>query len=211
MSSDPGSVAAPRRLALVVASFSAATGAPPGIDPQAFASACLADTYEVLADLDGVSSGIIGSGSEVSDLLWPGSVLLHPTQLLRDAVTTDPKTWDEVVFVPADVPDLPGLVIAKLFKALQHADVCLAPERGGGGLVAFAARWPWPSWAEIELDLDVNPSAELAERAPRRSRLATGPSWHRMRTPASVNRLDPGLEGWEQTRALLSGHTLSSG
>ena len=38
---------------------------------------------------------------------------------------------DELVVVPADVPDLPALVLAKVFKALQRADIVLAPERTG--------------------------------------------------------------------------------
>jgi hypothetical protein len=34
--------------------------------------------------------------------------------------------------------------------------------------------------------------------------IATAPGWHRLRTPADLTRLDPGLEGWDNTRALLS-------
>ena len=51
---------APRRVALVLARFSAAAATPPGIDPDTFATACLADAYEVLADLVDVGSGIAG-------------------------------------------------------------------------------------------------------------------------------------------------------
>jgi hypothetical protein len=36
-----------------------------------------------------------------------------------------------------------------------------------------------------------------------------GPGWHRLRTPDDLRLLDPGLEGWENTRALLEGHPLT--
>ena len=42
------------------------------------------------------------------------------------------------------------------------------------------------------------PAAELVQSTP---------DWHRLRGPAAVQRLDPALEGWEETRALLSTRT----
>jgi hypothetical protein len=209
MSTEYPTQGEPKRLALVVARHSAATGCPPGVDPRAFAAACLADSYEVLADLVQVDSGVAGEGPDVEELLWPGAVHLAGVTGTRELVELVGERYDEVVVVPADVPDLPGLVIAKVFKALQRADVCLAPERGsGGGLVAVGLRAPWPSWISVDIDLDRNPVRELHELAPRRGRVAVGPDWHRMRSPAAIQRLDPGLEGWELTRSLLAGRML---
>lgn len=208
MSSEPAAAVGPRRLALVVAAHSAEPGAPPGIAAEAFAAACLADSYEVVSDLTDVSSGIVGAGRSLAELLWPGALLLNPGPSLSGLVAEVQDRYEEVVFVAADVPDLPGLVLAKVFRALQRADVCVAPERGGGGVVAFGVRAPWPDWVTIDVDLDANPLGELAELAPVRGRLATAPDWHRMRTATAVDRLDPGLEGWEVTRALLSGRSL---
>ena len=201
----------PRRLAVVSADHSAAAAAPPGIDPAAFAAACLADTYEVLADLIEVGSGIAGPDA-VSDLLWPGSRLFPAgstiaelAELLRDQV-------DELVVVPADVPDLPGLVLAKIFKVLHRVDLAVAPQRGGTGCVAIGVSLPLANWIEPELlDVDGQPHDQLATDRSRRSRWSLAPDWHRLRTPADVHRLDPGLEGWEETRALLSGRSLASG
>ena len=194
-----------RRLALVMSDHAATTGAPPGVDPAAFAAACLADSYEVLADLVGVTAGIVGAGEEVADLLWPGSLQLLPNPSLKALAEPLTGRYDELVLVPADVPDLPGLVLAKVFKALQHAEVCVAPERGGrGGCVALGLRLPWPSWVVEDLDLDRDLLGELTSRAPSRRAVAAGPDWHRLRSPDSVHRLDPGLEGWELTRSLLS-------
>ena len=75
------------------------------------------------------------------------------------------------------------------------------------GLVALASRLPAPAWlADIAVDLDTPDAvARLRAVAPRRE-LVVAPAWHRLRTPADLAALDPGLEGWEATRALLSGH-----
>jgi len=201
----------PRRLAVVSAAHSAASAAPPGIDPAAFAHACLADAYEVLADLIDVNSAIAGPDS-AAELLWPGSRRLPADSsiaqlagLLRDEV-------DELVVIPADAPDLPGLVLAKIFKVLHRVDVAIAPQRGGTGCVAIGVAVPLADWIEPDLlDLDGQPHAQLAADRSLRARWSLAPDWHRLRIPADVHRLDPGLEGWEQTRALLSGYSLTGG
>ena len=193
-----------RRVAIVLARYNATRAAPKDINPDAFAAACLADSYEVLADLIGVRSGIAGQTS-AGELLWPGALHLPddisvPTlarQLTDDA--------DELVVVPADVPDLPGLVLAKLFKVLHRTDIAIAPERSGGGCAAIGVSLPLAGWIpEDAFDLDQNPFARLSAIAPRRSRYALTPTWHRLRTPEDITRLDAGLEGWEETRALLA-------
>ena len=75
------------------------------------------------------------------------------------------------------------------------------------GLVALASRLPAPAWlANLAVDLDTPDAVtRLRAVAPRRE-LVVAPAWHRLRTPADLAALDPGLEGWEATRALLSGH-----
>ena len=197
-----------RRLAVVLARYGAAPGTPPGIDSAAFAAACLADTYEVVAELTDVDAGIAGPPA-AAELLWPGdgwwpddiSLPVLAGQLTEDA--------DELVLIAADVPDLPGLVLAKIFKALRHADVVVAPERRGEGCVALGLKLPMADWIPSDaLDLDRNPHPRLLAVAPSRRHCALAPDWHRLRTPSAVHLLDPGLEGWEQTRALLSGSPL---
>ena len=197
---------AERRLAVVVAGYAAVP--PPGVPGAAFAAAALADTYEVLADLDGITAGIAGA-PEHADLLWPGSLLLPGTGMRDIAAAAD--GFDALVLVPADVPDLPQLVVAKMFKALIRAQVCLAPERGGNGLAGLGIALPWPDWLPDDLGLDDDPYPALAARVPDRRLLVRSADWHRLRTPAATDRLDPGLEGWDETRALLSGRPLSEG
>lgn len=209
-----------RRLALVLAGTRAVP--PPGIGAAAFAEACLADSYEVLADLEQVRAGIAfrdaGAGLDdqddpaaIAELLWPDDLAVPARRgglrAVADAVphVAAGTGFSELLVVPADVPDLPGLVLAKVAKALHRADVCTAPEVGGDGLAAIGVRLPWPEWLSIDLDFDHDPHHELLELAPERNRVARVPGWHRLRYPAAVDRLDPRLEGWDQVRLLLGG------
>jgi len=198
-----------RRAAVVLARYSAAGAAPPGTAAADLERAALADTYEVLADLVGVTSGIAGP-DEVAGLLWPGAVQL-PDLPLAELVERLRDGLDELVVVPADVPDLPGLVLAKVFKVLHRTDVVVAPQVGGRGCVAVGLRLPLAPWLAgwlrtEELDLDQDPYERLVAAAPSRGRCARAPGWHRLRNLTDLRRLDPGLEGWEESRLLLSAY-----
>ena len=207
---SPGSATGKRRLAVVLARHDAIGGTPPGIDPAQFATACLADTYEVVSGLTEVESGIAGRPATISDLLWPGDRSWSADITVPDLAVAVSGDIDELVVVPADTPDLPALVLAKVFKALQRADIVIAPEHAGGGCVAIGLALPMAGWIPASaLDLDGASISQLQAAAPRRNRWALAPEWHRVRTPISVHQLDPGLEGWEQTRALLSGAPLT--
>jgi hypothetical protein len=203
MRTDP---AAARRIAVVLAGFAAA--APPGIDGGRFAAASLADTYELVHALVGVDAAIAGETS-VEGLLWPGSRRFPPFVELAELAAAC-AGYDQLVVVPADAPDLPGLVVAKIFRALQRAEVCVAPERGRAGCVALGVRLPVAPWVDLGLDLDRDLGPDLLRDAPRPNLVALAPDWHRLRSPADVHRLDPGLEGWEETRALLAGRRLEA-
>ncbi len=201
----------PRRLAVVSAGHAATAATPPGIDPVAFAAACLADTYEVIADLIDVGSGIAGPDS-AADLLWPGAQLFPAGSTIAELAERLRDEVDELVVVPADVPDLPGLVLAKIFKVLHRVDLAIAPQRGGrvAWPSGFRCRWPTGSARSCWSWTVSRRRSWRADRS-RRSRWSLAPDWHRLRTPADVHRLDPGLEGWEETRALLGGRALASG
>ena len=118
-----------RRLALVLAAHSAEAAAPAGTQPAAFARACLADAYEVLADLAVVRSGIAGP-DWTAELLWPGALRLPAAASVGELAAGLAEDFDDLVVVPADVPDLPGLVVAKVFRVLPRVDLAIAP-RGG--------------------------------------------------------------------------------
>lgn len=191
-----------RRVAVVLACHHARDASPPGVASAAFGRACLIDTYEVAADLVGVAAALCGP-QELDELLWPDSRRYDPAAVpdLVQAVDAD-----ELVLVPADAPDLPGLVLAKVFQGLARSDVVVAPERAGPGCVALGLRLPLPAWVPVDdLDLDLDPRSRLRSSAPRPGLVTLAPAWHRLRGAAAVHRLDPALEGWEETRALLGG------
>jgi hypothetical protein len=193
-----------RRVAVVLARYGASRASPEDIDSSAFASACLLDCYEVVADLIGVASGIAGPES-VADMLWPGALHLPADIMVPTLADQLSEVADELVVVPADLPDLPGLVLAKLFKVLHRTDIAIAPERGGAGCAAIGISLPLAEWIPHDaFDLDHNSFARLSAAAPRRHHCTLGPAWHRLRTPNDLRLLDPGLEGWEETRALLA-------
>jgi hypothetical protein len=125
------------------------------------------------------------------------------------------------------VPDLPGLLVAKVFSGLAGAVVGVVPALPAGrpdlpalsrapagasgqpadGLAVLGSRLPAPPWLDPEFaDLDAPDAVDrLRSAAPRRRDLVVAPAWRRLRAPADLAGLDPGLEGWEATRALLSG------
>jgi hypothetical protein len=199
-----------RRVAVVLARYDASSAAPEGVDPNAFAAACLVDSYEVVADLIEVRSGVAGPAS-VAEILWPGALHLPGDITVSTLARQLTGEADELVVVPADLPDLPGLVLAKLFKVLHRTDIAIALERGGNGCAAIGVTLPLAAWIPDDaFDLDHNPVERLAAAAPRRSRYTLAPAWHRLRSPVDLQRLDPGLEGWEETRALLAGRSLAA-
>lgn len=225
---DGAGAAARARWAVVLSGHRAVP--PPGVDADRYGSACLADSYEVVAGLSGIRAALAGPPAvlaELEEIRWPQDPVLQtdgrswrpiieqvaeqiaellPGRGTRDRADGGPEPSAEVILVAGDVPDLPELVIAKVAKALQRADVALAPELGGDGLAAAGIRLPWPSWLpeDLELDLDTDPYDELSRLAPRRNLVVRTPGWHRMRRPESVHRLDPGLEGWDNVRYLLT-------
>ena len=194
------------RCAVVLSAYRAVP--PPGIDPDAYAEACLIDSYEVIAPMAELTAGLAGDSTVLDEIGWPGDPVIRGVgRTARSAVDRlpDDHRFSELIVLPADVPDLPELIIAKIARALGRADVAMAPQIGGAGLAALGVRLPWPEWLSDDPDLDSDPYDTLQERAPRRNLVVRTPGWHRMDRPEAVHRLDPGLEGWDNVRLLLSG------
>jgi hypothetical protein len=185
--------------------------APPGRTPDPWRLALAEDTYEVLASLDRVDVAVAVAGgdeaalAEVAALTWPDTPVysVDPSRPVLDAVE-QAGSAAAVVAVSHDVPDLPGLLIGKLFRALGSADLAVTPAEDGS-LAAIGIKLPIAEWvAESVLTFDT-PLAELETLKPRRHAVALGPGWHRLRSNSDLARLDPGLEGWDATRAQLRG------
>jgi len=212
------------RLAAVLAVASSGTAAArpaaaPGADQQRLRLALLEDTYEVVAGLERVEAALAlcpAEQPEAESVTWPRTPVIRLDEELADAgpgplvlavlAALSDLGAEEGTVVAADAPDLPPLLLGKLHRALGSAQVAVCPAVGGG-LVALAARLPAPPWlAGAGAGLDTPDALErLAAAAPRRRGLGIGPGWHRIRRPEDIARLDPGLEGWDATRALLSG------
>jgi hypothetical protein len=188
--------------------------APPGVDGEEFRLALLEDTYEVVAGLELVTPALVVAphgDRDAEAVTWPGTAIVRETGLGPVFAALHALGAREAALVAPDAPDLPPLLIGKLLRALGGAPASATPA-AGGGLVALAARLPLPGWLSAALEtVDLNTPDALAllrAAAPRPGLVPTGPGWHRLRTPADVALLDPGLEGWENTRALLAGHPL---
>ncbi len=239
------------RIAAVLVTPGMAAASPPGVDPAEFLLAMAEDTYEVVAGLEFVRPMILDAGVPgLDDIVWPGTPIAPVADPSIGAMFAALEPYgDEGVIVCGDAPDLPALLIGKLFRALGRSPVAVCPADGGGA-VAIAGRLPWPDWADPVAGIDAarsevsgpdvsrpnvplrhapgraapdpempNASGALATpgpldvpdvvgvlraRAPGRRMVATGPAWHRLRTPADISGLDVDLEGWESTRALLT-------
>ncbi|GAA4481667.1 hypothetical protein GCM10023191_000840 [Actinoallomurus oryzae] len=192
------------RFVAVLAGSEVAT--PPGADPEEFRLAVLEDTYEVVAGLEFVTPvlALTAPDAEAEAITWPGTEIVRTTGLRPLLDTLADLGADQAAVVAHDAPDLPPLLLGKLFRSLGGGEVAICPAKDGG-LVALAARLPAPPWLE-DVDLDT-PDAprRLRAAAARPGAVRSGPGWHRLRTPADLSSLDPGLEGWDNTRILLGG------
>ncbi|MEU5868715.1 hypothetical protein ABZ815_46635 [Nonomuraea sp. NPDC047529] len=190
------------RIVAVLVRGHMAEAAPPGVDPRQFLEAVAEDTYEMVAGLEFVTPVLITAVPGLDDLVWPGTeiVTIAEDEPLRAVLGR--LSGDQAAVINADAPDLPSLLVGKLFRELGRAEITVCPAAGGGA-VALACSLPLPGWADPDLDApDV--VATLRAQAPGPRRVATISGWHRLRTLDDVERLDPGLEGWDNTRALIT-------
>jgi len=179
-----------------------AKAAPPGIEPGRWLEAVAEDTYEMVAGLELVTPVLVTSVPGLDEIVWPGTEVIDvgEDEPLKDILKR--LDGDQAAVVAADAPDLPPLLVGKLFRELGRARITVSPAEGGGA-VALACDLPAPGWADLDLD-DPDLVATLRAQAPGPRTVATTPGWHRLRTPGDVAGLDPGLEGWDSTRALLT-------
>jgi len=198
-----------RAAALLLSGPPAARACPPGIAPAEFARAMAEDVADLLSDLPGLEPVVAAAPDRVADaedVVWPGTPVLEVAGRPVDVLAAlAGQGYDEAAVFAADVPDLPGLLVAKPFSALSTAPVAAAPA-SGGGLVALACRLPVPAWLPVDVDLDEPYAVErLVAAAPNRGDVVLTPPWRRLRRREDLASLDPELEGWEATRALLAG------
>jgi glycosyltransferase A (GT-A) superfamily protein (DUF2064 family) len=204
-----------RLVAVLVPSVRTGAGAFPD---RALRLAMVEDCYETVAALELVEPvlQVLGSDPDADDvaaLSWPGTVVLRTdadpsaTRAAGVLVALSGLGADQATVVAGDSPDLPGLLLGKLHRALGSSPVAVLPA-AGGGLVALAVRCPVPDWVVAAGEVDATDALERLRRAaPRRTSVSVGPGWHRVRRATDLELLDPGLEGWEVTRAALRAAT----
>jgi hypothetical protein len=195
-----------RAAVLLLAGPPATRACPPGVAPDAFARALAEDVADLLADLPGLEPVVAAAPDRVADaedVVWPGTPVLEVGSGRPAEVFTllAAEGYDEAAVVVADAPDLPGLLVAKPFSALAEVLVAAAPAVGGG-LIALATRLPAPAWLP-DVDLDEPYAVERLRVAAPPGALTLTPTWRRLRSREDLAGLDPDLEGWEATRALL--------
>ena len=182
------------------------------VTAEPLAMAMLEDVVDLLEEMREVDAALAvpaGAPDDVTSVTWPGMpVVTLPAAAgvvaVLEALAAAVPDAEEVGVVSPDVPDLPVLLLGKLHSALTSAQVAVCPAESGG-LVGLVARLPVADWlreAEVQLD-EAEALSRLRSAAPPRS-LFVGPGWHRIRSDADLALLDPGLEGWENTRALLA-------
>jgi hypothetical protein len=182
---------------------------PPGVDSDAWRSALAEDVVDLLATLAEVEPAIAATAADrhlADAVAWPGMPvydLAVPTvNAALAAAAAD--GYDQAVVLAADAADVPALTIGKLLRPLTSRPVAVAPAGPGGGLLGVAARLPAPHWL-VEHDLDSGSAVLLRQGAPAPGDVASTPEWRRLRGPADLATLNPAVEGWDLTRALLGG------
>ena len=194
----------PKRV--VIALLSPVSWAPPGASAERWRKALAEDVVDLVASLAAADGAIAIGPDDVSlaaDIAWPGMPVYRAERprAALDAAAAD--GYDQAAVLAGDAPDLPGLLVGKLLQPLGTRQAAVAPSRNGG-LIGVAARLPVADWFP-DLDLDGAAAADVRAAAPRRALVAETPGWHRLRGPADLARLDPALDGWDTTRALLGG------
>jgi hypothetical protein len=198
-----------RRIAIALLSPPGFT--PAGLDPMAWRLALAEDVVDVLATLAEVDAAVAVASDEAPlarSVGWPGlpayAVPVLDVPSVFAAAYTD--GYEQAVLLAADAPDLPGLVIAKLLRPLSTRPVAAAPSLQGSGLLGLASVLPAPSWLPAT-DLDSLSPQSLRRLSPQVTDVAPASGWHRLRSGVDLDRLDPRLEGWDATRALLASAT----
>jgi hypothetical protein len=168
------------------------------------------DVLDVLALMAEVDAAVAVAASDqaiLAELGWPGlrSYVLPSLDVATVLGAAAGDGYEQGVVLAADAPDLPGMVIAKLLRPLTTRPVSAAPVIGAvNGLIGVGANLPAPRWLPaVPLD-DLTPQS-LRRYAPEITDVAPATGWHRLRGPTDLARLDPRLEGWDATRALLTG------
>jgi hypothetical protein len=164
------------------------------------------DLLAMLAEVEPALAVVAAERPLATAVAWPSMRVYALPQLtlgtILAAATAD--GYDQAAVLVGDAPDLPGMMIAKLLRPLTTRPAAAAPDSASSaGLLGIASRLPGPRWLSA-VDMDTATIASVRSAAPAATDVIGTAGWHRLRTASSLARLDPALDGWEATRAILS-------
>lgn len=193
---------------VIIAVLGPVTWHPPGVDHETWRAALVEDVVDLLATLNEVEPAIAATPSDralAESVAWPSMPVYEVPDLSASAIfaAAAKDGFEQAATVAGDAPDVPGLLLGKLLRPLTTRPLAAAPADPGPGLLGLAAQLPAPDWLPA-VDLDSGSVAALRSAAPRAANVGVSPGWRRMRGPADLATLNPAVEGWDTTRALLS-------
>jgi hypothetical protein len=193
---------------VVVAQLVPVVWHPPGVDLRKWRAALAEDVVDLLAMLAQAEPAIATTVQDrplADDIAWPGMRIYEvPTATVRPVLAAAAADgFDQAAVIAADAADVPGMILGKLLRPLETKPIAVAPG-GESGLLGVAGRQP-PPGRVVDHDLDTASAMLLRKTAPQPGDVSSTPDWRRLRGPADLASLDPALEGWENTRALLGG------
>ena len=140
------------------------------------------------------------------EIAWPGTPIYEvPTATVLPVLGAVARDgFEQAAVLAADAADLPGMILGKVLRPLGSKPVAVAPTGQEAGLLALAAELPAPEWL-ADVDLDTATPMSVRRSAPQPSLVESTAEWRRLRGPHDLGTLDPALDGWENTRAILGG------
>jgi hypothetical protein len=182
---------------------------PPGVDLDEWRAAMAEDVVDLLARLAQAEPAIAATAADLAlaeEIAWPGMRIYEvPSATYLPVLAAAAEDgFDQAAVLAGDAPDVPGMILGKLLRPLENKAVAVASGGPGGGLLGLATSLPAPSWL-ADHSLEAASAQLLRKDAPKPGDVSSTPEWRRLRGPAELASLDPALEGWENTRALLGG------
>jgi hypothetical protein len=194
---------------VVVALLTPVIWSPPGTELSSWRAALAEDVVDLLARLAQAEPAIAATANDLPlarAIAWPGMPIYEvPTATVLPVLRAAERAgFDQAAVLAADAADVPGMVLGKLLRPLSSKPVSVAPTGQESGLLALAATLPVPEWL-TDVDLDTATPMTVRRTAPQPSLVESTADWRRLRGPHDLATLDPALEGWETTRAILGG------
>ena len=176
---------------------------------RAWRAALAEDVVDLLARLAQAEAAIAATPQDralAEEIAWPGMRIYEvPTATYLPVLAAAAADgFDQGAVIAADAPDVPGMILGKLLRPLENKAVAVASGGPGNGLLGVATALPAPAWL-TDHDLAAATPHLLRRTAPQPGDVSSTPEWRRLRGPAELASLDPALEGWDNTRALLGG------